>query len=180
MTAAKKPAAQEPTVPPLSFIDTYGATVTIPAGEAQDYAGIKSEQLTAVTRLLAGAGAVGIDLSVSATQHFTAMANQLACELASLIDIVAEDVARKAASENGDMPALADPLDRWIKVTPETMPPDQTHVDIFTHEDDYVVRAFYDADDKQWHSTHDGLPFEKITVKYWRIGSEPLTAKGGA
>jgi hypothetical protein len=69
-----------------SFVDTYGATVTIPAGEAATYTGIKAEHLRAITQLLAG-----VDLAASQTQEFSVIANGLAHELEQLIPIVATD-----------------------------------------------------------------------------------------
>lgn len=78
----------------LSFVDTYGATVTIPAGEAANYAGCKAEHLRAITQLLAAGS--NIDLSESATRDLSVIANALANEMESLIDIVANDAANGA------------------------------------------------------------------------------------
>jgi hypothetical protein len=69
-----------------SFVDTYGATVTIPTGQAANYAGCKAEHLRAITQLLAGG-----DLEESAQRDFHVIANALAHELEDLIDIVAAD-----------------------------------------------------------------------------------------
>lgn len=80
--------ATNPAAPaPLSFTDTYGATVTIPAGEVANYAGYKAEHLRTVTQLLAAAG--DIDLSGSSIRDLSLIANALTCELESVISIIA-------------------------------------------------------------------------------------------
>ncbi len=76
---------------PLSFVDTYGATVTIPAGEAANYAGCKAQHLRVITQLLAAGS--DIDISQSVTRDLSVIANALAFEMESLIDIVANDAA---------------------------------------------------------------------------------------
>ncbi len=84
----------------VSFVDTYGATVAIPAGEVQDYAGIKAEQLRAVTQLLTGAASGGIDLSPSAVRDFSLMANSLAHEIEYLVNIGANSAIDRAEGGN--------------------------------------------------------------------------------
>lgn len=82
--------------PALSFTDAHGATVTIPAGEAHDYAGIKAEQLRMVTQLLTISAVGNIDLPKSLSEHFQVTANALAHELEELISLVATDAANDA------------------------------------------------------------------------------------
>lgn len=88
--------AKQATPAPLSFTDTYGATVSIAADAVQDYTGIKVEQLRAVTQLLASAASGGIELSPSATRDFTLMANSLAHEVEDLLSIAAMAAAGNA------------------------------------------------------------------------------------
>jgi hypothetical protein len=76
--------------------------------------------------------------------------------------------------------SLAVPLDQWIKVTQETLPSDQLHVDVFMPGDDSVERAFYDADAKAWTDTCDGNTYIDGAITHWRIGSRPSMARGSA
>ncbi len=87
MSAANKPAVQAPRAA-LSFVDAYGATVSIHVGEVGNYAGCKAEHLRAVTQLLAASAGGGVDLAESAVSDFAVIANALACELESLINLM--------------------------------------------------------------------------------------------
>lgn len=76
-----------------SFQDAHGATVIIPKGQAQDYAGVRAEQLAALTQLLTNAAVGSIELDKKAVEHFQLMANEYAHAVYALIDIVADDAA---------------------------------------------------------------------------------------
>ena len=80
-----------------SFVDTYGATVTIPAGEVANYAGCKAEHLRAITQLLAASAGGGVDLAESAVADFSVIANALACEMESLIGILQAEIPQGGA-----------------------------------------------------------------------------------
>jgi hypothetical protein len=74
--------------------------------------------------------------------------------------------------------------DRWIKVTPESLPTDRSPVDAFLQETDYVERAFYDPDTGEWRGAHGGCIYKPGEVAYWRKGSRPsvevVAEEGGA
>jgi hypothetical protein len=74
--------------------------------------------------------------------------------------------------------------DRWIKVTPESLPTDRSPVDAFLQEGDYVERAFYDPDTGEWRGAHGGCIYKPGEVAYWRKGSRPsvevVAEEGGA
>lgn len=85
---------RKPNQPPVSvsdgsYTDTHGATVTIPTGEAANYAGVRSEQLRDVVRLLSCAtvGGLAIDKPIVETLHL--LANELADDVNAIIDLIA-------------------------------------------------------------------------------------------
>lgn len=77
----------------------------------------------------------------------------------------------------------SDPLDVWIKITPDTLPAavepgDEQHVDIciapYGQYKQRVTRAFYDAEAGTWFSAEDGGRFEpEEVITHYRIGSRP-------
>jgi hypothetical protein len=95
-------------------------------------------------------------------------------KLDKLRDITKEHYTELASA------SLAGRLDQWIKVTPETLPSDQLHVDVFMPGDDSVERAFYDADAKVWTDACDGNTYIDGAITHWRIGSRPSMARGSA
>jgi len=84
-----------PAAPALSFTDAYGAMITIPAGGAQDYAGVKSEQLRAITRMLA----TDFELDRDLERLFQVIANGLAGEVDQLLYLVAKDAENMNKAE---------------------------------------------------------------------------------
>lgn len=80
----------------LSYVDPYGATVTVAAGEARTYADIKTEHLTALTRLVMDIHAGDVELEDSQADIFITMLNGVAHEVQELIGIVASDTKEAA------------------------------------------------------------------------------------
>lgn len=91
MATNKPTSAQKVATAPLSFEDAHGATVTIPPGKAETYAGVRAEELIALAQLLSAAALGHIVLSPFAIQSFQLMANERAHALKSLIGLVADD-----------------------------------------------------------------------------------------
>lgn len=75
----------------LQFVDAHGATVTIRPGSAHDYAGVRAEQLNALTRLLVGVSAGDIELDDGDADIFQLWANEYAHAMQELIDLVGRD-----------------------------------------------------------------------------------------
>lgn len=94
MATNKTTSAQKSALAPLSFEDAYGATVTIPRGQAQTYASCRAEQLRVLTQTLAAGH--HLHLPSSAVEMFTLMVNEYAHVVEALIDLVADDVANSA------------------------------------------------------------------------------------
>lgn len=81
----------------LSFVDVYGATVTIPRGEVLNYLCVRSEGLRALTQLLAAQATGSLDLSPSMLELFHLSANELACSIERIVELVPYDLEGGAA-----------------------------------------------------------------------------------
>lgn len=81
-----------------------------------------------------------------------------------------------------DETAIADPLDRWIEIAPESLPENGVHVDVYLPDDDVVERAFYDTKEKEWFDASDAdTTYIEGAISHWRKGSRPsIEKKGGA
>jgi hypothetical protein len=82
----------------LSFVDSHGATVVVADGSARDYAGVKSEQLRAITQLLVLEATGVVELPHSLHEIFSLTANALAHDMERMVGLIVEDCARLAAS----------------------------------------------------------------------------------
>jgi hypothetical protein len=72
---------------PVSFQTANGVTVTLPASKVLDYAGVRGEQLGAVTGLLTNVAVGGTELSQQAIQHFQLLASELVHDVNALINL---------------------------------------------------------------------------------------------
>jgi hypothetical protein len=86
---------KDPSPSSFSFKDAYGATVTIASGDAARYASVKAEQLKFITQLLTEVAVGSCDLPDDTAKHFQVVANGMAHELETLIDVIANDAAQK-------------------------------------------------------------------------------------
>ena len=82
----------------LQFVDTHGATVTIRPGAVRDYAGVRAEQLEALTRLLVSVSAGDVELDDGDADIFQLWANEYAHAMHELVDLIAQDANSGGAS----------------------------------------------------------------------------------
>jgi hypothetical protein len=71
-------------------------------------------------------------------------------------------------------PLLADPFDRWIRITPETLPHHLQPVHIWIDTLKRSEPVFYDRDLNVWCCQHDGgKTIVEDGAYYYRVGSRP-------
>lgn len=76
-----------------SFVDSHGATVTIPPGKAALYAGVKSELLTALSSVLCDVSTGDIEMEKRHVETLRWTMNAVANDIDALIPVVAADAA---------------------------------------------------------------------------------------
>jgi hypothetical protein len=75
-----------------------------------------------------------------------------------------------------------DPLDRWIRITPETLPEHEQPVQVWCETWGRAEPVFYESKHGYWCRLFDNgsTLFEVEAPKYYRVGSRPPVEKGGA
>jgi hypothetical protein len=75
----------------LQFTDGYGAVVNIASGEVRAYAGVRAEQLKALTKIMAEAAVGGGEVDKSDFDVLLLWASELANALHELVYLIHED-----------------------------------------------------------------------------------------
>jgi hypothetical protein len=90
--------------------------------------------------------------------------------------------AQLAAPKGGSSQSNVDPLDRWIRITPETLPEHEQPVQVWCETWGRAEPVFYDSEHGFWCRLFDNgsTLFEVEIPKYYRVGSRPPVEKGGA
>lgn len=82
-----------------SYKDAHGGTVLLGPEQVLTYAGVKTEQLSVITRLLTEAAAGDLDLDKSALQTLQLMANEYVHSVDQLVDLAARHEGTRKRGE---------------------------------------------------------------------------------
>lgn len=82
----------------VQFVDAHGATVVIDRDNVHQYAGVRAEQLAALTKITAEASVGGGDVDKSLVDIMLLWSSELADAMESLIELVHE-CAKGGAAE---------------------------------------------------------------------------------